>query len=100
MALSEAQRKANDKYIKEHYKQVKLSMPKGEADLLEEYCKFFNYSKAGFIRQAIREKMLRDIDLGEIPSQSIQEHDKLISLLGVELMAGGGSDNTGGPIQE
>ena len=60
MALSEAQRRANDKYIKEHYKQVKLSMPNEEADCLEEHCKEFNYSKAGFIRQAIKEKIERD----------------------------------------
>ena len=60
MALSEAQRRANDKYIKEHYKQVKLSMPNDEAELLEEHCKDFQYSKAGFIRQAIREKIERD----------------------------------------
>ena len=32
MALSASQRKANDKYIKENYKQVKLSMPKEEAE--------------------------------------------------------------------
>lgn len=60
MALSDAQRRANDKYIKEHYRQVKLSMPNEEADLLEEHCKEFKYSKAGFIRQAIREKVERD----------------------------------------
>jgi hypothetical protein len=60
MALSEAQRRANDKYIKEHYKQVKLSMPNDEAELLEEHCKEFQYSKAGFIRQAIREKIERE----------------------------------------
>ena len=60
MALSDAQRRANDKYIKEHYKQVKLSMPNDEAELLEEHCKDFQYSKAGFIRQAIREKIERD----------------------------------------
>ena len=60
MALTEAQRRANDKYIKEHYRQVKLSMPNEEADLLDEYCKAHKCSKAGFIRQAIREKMERD----------------------------------------
>ena len=60
MALSDAQRKANDKYIKEHYRQVKLSMPKEEADALEEHCTAHCYTKAGFIRQAIREKMERD----------------------------------------
>lgn len=60
MALSDAQRKANDKYIKEHYKQVKLSMPNEEAEILEAYCAAHGYTKAGFIRQAIREKMERD----------------------------------------
>jgi len=60
MALSDAQRRANNKYIKEHYRQVKLSMPNEEVDLLEEHCKEFRYSKAGFIRQAIREKVERD----------------------------------------
>ena len=57
MALSEAQRKANDKYIKEHYRQVKLSMPKEEADALDEFCRVHGYTKAGFIRKAIQEKM-------------------------------------------
>ena len=60
MALTEAQRKANDKYIKEHYRQVKLSMPNEEADELEKHCADYGYTKAGFIRQAIREKMARD----------------------------------------
>lgn len=60
MALSEAQRKANDKYIKEHYRQVKLSIPKEEADALEQHCSAHQYTKAGFIRQAIREKIERD----------------------------------------
>mgnify|MGYP001135125153 CR=1 FL=1 len=60
MALSEAQRKANDKYIKENYKQVKLSMPNEEAIALETHCAAFGYTKAGFIRQAIKEKMERD----------------------------------------
>ena len=60
MALSPAQRKANDKYIAENYKQVKLSMPKAEAEVLDNYCKKHNLTKAGFIREAIKEKMLTD----------------------------------------
>lgn len=60
LALSEARRKANDKYIKENYKQVKLSMPNEEAEILENYCKSKECSKAGFIRQAIKEKMERE----------------------------------------
>ena len=60
MALSEAQRKANDKYIRDHYRQVKLSMPNEEADALENYCAANGCTKAGFIRDAIKEKMQRD----------------------------------------
>lgn len=60
MALSAAQRKANDKYIKENYRQVKLSMPKEEAEILEIYCANRGLKKAGFIRAAIKEKMQRD----------------------------------------
>lgn len=57
MALTEAQRRANDKYIKENYRQVKLSMPKEEAEALDRYCAEHGLTKAGFIRQAIKEKM-------------------------------------------
>lgn len=60
MALTDAQRRANDKYIKDHYRQVKLSMPNAEADALEQHCEAYGYTKAGFIREAIREKMQRD----------------------------------------
>ena len=63
MALTDAQRRANEKYLKENYKQVKLSMPIKEAELLEMHCKEYQYSKAGFIRQAIQEKMVRDKQL-------------------------------------
>ena len=60
MALSPSQKKANDKYIKENYKQVKLSMPNLEAENLEKFCTAHGYTKAGFIRQAIKEKMERE----------------------------------------
>lgn len=59
MALSEAQRKANDKYFKENYKQVKLSMPNEEAEALETYCKQHGFTKAGFIRHAIKDAIER-----------------------------------------
>ena len=60
MGVSEAQKKANKKYFENNYKQVKLSMPLAEAEQLEQYCTENNYSKAGFIREAIKEKMERD----------------------------------------
>ena len=61
MAVSEAKKKASKKYFDNNYKQVKLSMPIKEAEILEEYCKKHNYSKAGFIREAIQEKIAREL---------------------------------------
>lgn len=60
MALSEKKRISNDRWIKENYRQVKLSMPNAEAELLDNYCSSHNISKAGFIREAIKEKMARE----------------------------------------
>lgn len=60
MSVSEAQKRANKKYFDNNYKQVKLSMPLSEADALDIHCKNFNYTKAGFIREAIKEKIERD----------------------------------------
>ncbi len=60
MSVSDAQKRANKKYFDANYKQVKLSMSNSEAEALETHCKKNNYSKAGFIREAIKEKMERD----------------------------------------
>ena len=46
--------------IKNNYKQVKLSMPNAEVEALERYCEIKNLTKAGFIRQAIKDKMDRE----------------------------------------
>lgn len=60
MPVSEAKKRANNKWVKENYTQVKLSMPNKEAEVLNEFCEKNNYTKAGFIRQAIAEKMERE----------------------------------------
>lgn len=60
VALTDARKRANQKYIQNNYKQVKLSMPNAEAEALNEYCTAKKCTKAGFIRQAIKEKMERE----------------------------------------
>ena len=57
MAVSEAQKRANKKYFDNHYAQVKLTMPKEEADALTEYCKAHGLTKAGLIRELIRREI-------------------------------------------
>lgn len=58
--VSEAQKKAHEKYFKKNYAQVKLSMPIEEAKNLDSFCKEKGITKAGFIRLAIKEKMERE----------------------------------------
>ena len=54
MALSEAKRRSNDKYIASHYSQVKLSMPNAEAEALSEYCGRYGLTKAGTSKKISR----------------------------------------------
>lgn len=58
--VSEAKKKANKKWTDANYTQVKLSMPNEEAEELNKYCKEKGHTKAGFIRQAIKDKMARN----------------------------------------
>ena len=68
ITVSKAKKEANENdsfcfffnLFKNKYAQVKLSMPKEEAATLATYCEEKGYTKAGFIRQAIKEKMERD----------------------------------------
>ena len=63
MSVSDAQKKANKKYFDNNYKQVKLSMPIKEAEELEKHCAKMNYTKAGFIRNAIKEQIKKDNEI-------------------------------------
>ena len=58
--ISEARRKANDKYIAGHYTRIALSMPNEEAASLRDYCKAHSLTVAGFIRGLIRDKIAAD----------------------------------------
>ena len=55
MPISEARRRANDKYIAEHYSRIALSMPNDEADALRAYCAEHGLTISGFIRGLIKE---------------------------------------------
>lgn len=58
MALTDSRRRANDKYISEHYTRIALSMPNKEADDLREYCRVHGLTVAGFIRDLVREAIV------------------------------------------
>lgn len=55
MAITEAQRKAHDKYFADKWKQIKLAMPNDEADALRQYCSDHGLTVAGFIRGLVRD---------------------------------------------
>lgn len=57
MAISEAKKRADAKWHKTNYTQIALSMQNADAERLDAFCKAHGYTKAGFIKQAIVEKM-------------------------------------------
>ena len=57
MAVSEAKKRANAKWNKENYTQIGLAMPNADAERLDLFCKEHGYTKSGFIKLAIMEKL-------------------------------------------
>lgn len=60
MAVSEAKKKANNKWVNANYKRVNLALPKEEAAIIEEYCNEKQISKNSFFREAAKEKIERE----------------------------------------
>ena len=57
---SKAQQKAVNKYMREKYDRVNLTMPKGKKERITEHVKKQDESLNGFINRAIDETMERD----------------------------------------
>ena len=57
MALSESQRKANDKYFKENYQRLAISYPKEFCEKVKEAAARQDESLAGYVRKAIEQRM-------------------------------------------
>ena len=62
MATSKAQKDAHKRWISKNYTQVKLSMSNKEAEDLAAYCAAKNISKAGFIRELIKNAIANDTE--------------------------------------
>ena len=60
MTVSKAQQKAVQKYVKDKYDRVVLTMPKGKKDVLRECADLCGMSVNAYINAAIDEKMERD----------------------------------------
>lgn len=60
MPVSKAQQKAVNKYVRENYDKLLLTMPKGRKAEIQAHAKAQNESVNGFIGRAISEAMERD----------------------------------------
>lgn len=57
MAVSEARRRANDKWDKEHTEKVQFKAPKGFNKMIEDRATELGMSKAGYMKYAIRQEI-------------------------------------------
>lgn len=64
MAVSKAQQKAVNKYVREKYDKLLLTMPKGEKDIIKAHAAAQGESVNGFIGRAIVNQMERDREGG------------------------------------
>ena len=60
MAVSKAQQRAVNKYVKNNYDEVKLRMPKGKKDVIQVHAAQQRESVNAYINRAIDEAMQRD----------------------------------------
>ena len=60
MAVSKAQQKAVNKYMKENYDRINLTVPKGSKEAIKAHAESKGESVNGFISRAIEETMERE----------------------------------------
>lgn len=60
MAVSKAQQRAVNKYVKSNYDEVKLRMPKGKKNVIQAHAAQQGESINAYINRAIDEAMQRD----------------------------------------
>ena len=60
MTVSKAQQKAVNKYVRENYDRVNVTMPKGKKDEIQAHAIRYGLSVTAYINAAIDEKMQRD----------------------------------------
>ena len=60
MPLTEAQKRANAKYVKKSYDQIALIVPKGDKETIKVHASYFDKSLNSFINRAIKETLEHD----------------------------------------
>ncbi len=65
MAVSKAQQKAVNKYVRDNYDRVNVNMPKGQKETVKAHAEARGESVNAFINRAVLETMERD-NAGEV----------------------------------
>lgn len=73
MAVSKAQQRAVNKYVREKYDKLLLTMPKGHKAEIQAHAAAQGESVNGFINRAIDEKMERDGGAPASPESQTEE---------------------------
>lgn len=60
MAVSKANQKAVNKYVKNNYDRINVTLPKGQREIIRAHANAQGESVNGFIRRAIRESIERE----------------------------------------
>lgn len=60
MTVSKAQQKAVNKYVRENYDRINVTMPKGKKEEIQAHAALCGLSVTAYINAAIDEKMGRD----------------------------------------
>ena len=60
MPVSEARRRANDKWLKERVEEVKFRVPKGKKEIIQQHVAQTGESVNAFLNRAVDEAMERD----------------------------------------
>lgn len=65
MAVSKANQRAVNKYVKNNYDRINVTMPKGRKEIIQAHAEAQGESVNGFINRAIDETMERDGEAGK-----------------------------------
>ena len=68
--VSEAQKRANEKYTKANYDEIKVRVPKGKKKIIQQCALNVGESTTAFINRAIDERIERENPLPEAPAAS------------------------------
>lgn len=60
MAIPKANQRAVNKYVKNNYDRINVTMPKGKKEIIQAFAEAQGKSTNAFINEAIEEKMERD----------------------------------------